>query len=114
MTLSLITITATFNVPGGGDPLTGKVTATLSEAIQNGTTIIEPEPIVGVLNDAGQLVANDGESPYRLYANDDAATIPAGSRYSFLVEIESAPVREFQAVVGHITSPIDLTALAPL
>ncbi len=114
MASTLVTVTGTWNDPGGSDPKTGKVTATLNEAIQNGTIVIEADPVVGYLNDAGQLVADDGESPFKLYANDDTATSPPGSFYSFLVEIDNAPVREFAAVVSHVTSPIDITALAPI
>lgn len=114
MALTVVTITGTFEVPSGGDPINVKLTAWLNKAFQNGTKVIEPEPIVGVANSSGQLVADDGESPFTLVANDDAASTPPGSFYSFLIEVDNAPVRSFNAVVGHATSPIDLTALAPI
>lgn len=114
MTLTLITITGTLHEPSGGDPVSVKLTAMLNKAFQNGTTIVEPQPIVGVGDGTGHLVANDGESPFTVYANDDAASSPAGSYYDFLLEVDNAPVRQFSAVVGHATSPIDLTALAPI
>lgn len=115
MTLTLITITGTFVQPDGTDPLTGKVTATLSEAIQNGTTTIEPQPRVGVLNSAGQLV-NEAGTAFQLYANDDAATVPPGSTYEFVVEIENAPLRDGSVTVPHTAAAgtIDLTVLLPL
>jgi hypothetical protein len=112
MAFTLITITATFTRPDG-QPAEGKVTATLSQQLRNGTTVLEPEPIVGVLNASGQLKDRTGELPFSLEANDDAGTLPAGSTYEFVPEIDSANLDPFTAVVPH-TAPagtIDITAL---
>lgn len=112
MAFTVITITASFDRPDG-QPASGTVTATLSETIQNGTEVIDPTPIVGVLNSSGQLVNDSGLAPFTLVANDDPATTPAGSVYSFLVELDSAPVDDGSAVVPHTASAgtIDLSVL---
>ena len=111
MAFTLITITAAFTRPDG-TPGQGTVTATLSEPMQNGSAVIEPTPIVGVLSQAGSLVNLSGLA-FVLEANDDTATTPAGSEYSFLIEVDSAPVSEFSAVVPHAAAAgtIDLSVL---
>jgi hypothetical protein len=113
MALTTITITGTFTRPNG-EPDQGTITATLSEVIQNGTTIIEPTPILGTLNTEGKLV-NESLLPFTLVANNDTATEPAGSTYNFLVQLDNAPVRSFSAVVPHtaVEGKIDLSVLDP-
>jgi hypothetical protein len=114
MAFTQITLTATFTRPDGS-AAQGKVTATLSQAIQNGTAILDPTPVVGILNAAGALQNSSGVRPFTLEANDDPATLPQGSTYAFVVELDSAPVREFEAIVPHTASAgtIDLSALEP-
>jgi hypothetical protein len=111
LSLTTITITGTFTRPNG-DPDQGTITATLSEVIQNGTTIIEPTPILGTLNSEGKLV-NEALGAFTLYANDDAATTPAGSEDTFVLQLDNAPVRSFSAVVPHtaVEGKIDLSVL---
>jgi hypothetical protein len=111
VSFTAITITGSFERPNG-EPAQGSVTATLSETIQNGTETIEPNPVMGVLNQEGKLVAESLEA-FKLEANDDTGTTPAGSTYTFLVELDTAPIRSFTAVVPHTASEgkIDLTVL---
>jgi hypothetical protein len=114
MAFTPITITFTDDRPDSGAG-SGKVTATLSEAIQNGTEVIDPTPIVGILNASGQLKDNTGLNPFTLVANDDAGTTPAGSTYLFVIQLDSAPLREGSAVVPHAAAggTIDLSVLVP-
>jgi hypothetical protein len=62
MAFTPITITATEERPDG-QPASGKVTATLSETIRNGTTLIDPTPLSGVLG-AGHLKDASAELPF--------------------------------------------------
>ena len=111
MTLSQIVITGTFLAPDGS-PASGTVCATLSDEIVNGVDVIAPSPICGVLNSTGQLVTQGG-LPFKLYANDDPASLPPGSTYSFVFQIPD--LTAFSAVVPHGApgATIDLSALIP-
>ncbi len=106
-----ITVTGSFERPNG-EPAQGSVVAMLSTTIQNGTEIIDPTPVMGVLNSEGKLVA-ESLGPLPLAANDDAGTEPAGSTYRFVVELDNAPPRSFDAVVPHTASSgiVDISAL---
>ena len=112
MAFTTVTITGSYETPAG-QPAQGVITATLSEPIQNGTTQIDPTPIQGQIVD-GQVMDNSGELPFTLVANNDPATLPVGSSYQFTVELDNAPLQEFNAVVPY-TAPsgtVDLSALA--
>lgn len=111
MSFTTITITGSFERPNG-EPAQGSIVATLSETIQNGTEIVEPNPVMGVLNGEGKLVS-ESLQPFTLAANDDTDTTPVGSTYTFLVELDTAPVRSFTATVPHAASEgkIDLSVL---
>lgn len=113
MPFTLITVTAAFLRPDG-QPAQGTVTATLSERIQNGAQSIDPTPIVGVLNAAGDLAATSGR-PFVLEASNDPATVPPGAVYRFVVALDSAPVTSFQAVVPYNApaGTVDLSTLEP-
>lgn len=113
MSFTSITITGSFERPNG-EPAQGTITATLSETVQNGTESIDPTPILGTLNGEGKLV-NQALLPFTLVANNDTGTEPAGSMYTFVIELDSAPVRSFSAVVPHTASEgkIDLSVLDP-
>jgi hypothetical protein len=113
MAFTQVTITASFKEADGAPADTGTVTATLSQPIQNGVDRIEPAPVVGVIS-MGGLYLDGSNAPFTLAANDDAGTTPQGSRYSFVIAIAGAPVEQFDAVVPHAVSPIDLSALDPL
>ncbi len=111
-----ITITGDFTRPDQDVPQ-GTVTMTLSCRLVNGTEVAVPTPIVGVVNTAtvGLLLA-PSLKPLMVLANNDAATEPAGSTYSFVIELDNAPLVEFDAVVP-ATAPgatIDITALMPI
>ena len=113
MAFTLITITST-NQTASEQAATGTITATLSQRIQNGVTIIDPTPITGQINASGQLVNTLGQA-FQLVANDDPSTLPQGSYYTFTVQLDSAPVRAFNAIVSHTASggTVDLSALEP-
>jgi hypothetical protein len=107
MSLTPITITTTETRPNG-EPAQGTITATLSEPITNGTTTIDPTPVLGELNEEGKLKAQSGAS-FTLVANDDTGTTPEGSEYTFLIEIDTAPVRSFKAIVPHTATEGKIT-----
>ena len=113
MALTQITITGTFT-RANGEAAQGTVTATLSQTIQNATTVIEPTPVVGQISPAGKLL-NQANDAFVLYANDDAATEPQGSTYAFLIETDNAPVREFTATIKHTATEgkVDISELEP-
>lgn len=115
MTLSLITITATDLAPSGADPVSARLTATLSAAFQNGTTVVEPEPIVGEFV-AGELLADDGVTAFAVYPNDAPGTEPMGTTYLIVVEVDNAPIREGTVSVPYdaVDGTIDLSVLMPL
>lgn len=111
MAFTLITITAD-EVEPNQQNASGTLTAALSEAISNGVQVAEPEPVSGIITN-GQLYDSSGVQPFKLVANNDPATTPQGSTYSFVVQVGSAPVREFTAVVPYNATgaTIDLSAL---
>lgn len=107
--LTSIIITGTFEREDG-TPAEGSVTATLTAPIKNGTTSITPTPEVGVIQ-AGKLLSQS-LGAFTLIANDDTGTEPTGTSYMFVVELDSAPVREFYGVVPHAAGgTVDITAL---
>lgn len=112
MALTPITLTATFVNPDGTVP-TGRITATLNAAMQNGTTIVQPAPIDGFINSTGNLVNTSGK-PFVLLANDDAGTTPTGTAYDFVIQIDTAGIREFLAVIpsASVGGTVDLSELA--
>lgn len=113
MALTQITITGTLADPNAGDAA-GTGTATLSHRIVNGSTVVEPEPIEFQLNASGQVVNMSG-LPLVVYANDDTGTEPTGSFYTFVLEIDSAPIDPFEAVISHLApgGTVDLSTLIP-
>lgn len=104
MALTLVTITGT--IPGAS----GTCCATRSGVMENGVDIIEPAPVCGVFVN-GVLLAQDGQSPFTYYADDDAASSPAGLHSTFQVQVDGAPLDEFSVVVSHATTPVDLSVL---
>jgi len=106
-----ITVTGSFERPDG-QAAQGTVTATLSTAMQNGTTIVDSTPIVGWLNAAGALKTQNGLA-FTLLANDDTGTTPTGSSYLFTVDTDGEPIQPFSAVLAHTLAggTVDLTAL---
>jgi hypothetical protein len=113
MALTQITITGSFNRPSG-EASQGTITATLSETIQNGTQVVDPTPVVGELSPAGKL-QNQNKEAFKLYANDDTATEPQGTSYSFLIQLDNSPPRQFSAIVKHTASEgkVDISELEP-
>jgi hypothetical protein len=90
MAFTNVELTGTFK-GANEEPLTGRVTATLSTSVQNGTLSIAPTKVVGnVVNGALSM---------HLVANNDLATLPVGSFYVFRVELQRTETREFKAIV---------------
>jgi hypothetical protein len=77
--------------------------------------VIDPTPVAGVLDVTGALKDASGLQPFTLVANDDSGTTPQGSEYSFVIVLDSAPVRQGSAVVPHTATlgTIDLDVLLP-
>lgn len=113
MTFTLITITADELRPDL-DAATGTVTATLSEQIQNGTEIVDPTPITGILAPGG-LFDDSGIQPFKLAPNDTPGTSPMGSTYELVIESDSAPLRSGTVNVPYNAAglTIDLSVLLP-
>ena len=109
MSFTTVTITATETRPNG-EAAQGTITAQLTMQLVNGEDILDPTPILGVLNDEGELVAQSGGA-FKLAANDDTATEPKGSRYQFTVNLDNAPVRSFYASIPHTAGSVDLSEL---
>ena len=113
MSFTQVTITGTFK-RSDGTPASGLITATLSQAMHNGTTSVSPGLITGTIG-GGRLIAPSG-GPLVLLANDDPATAPEGTSYDFAIELDDASSQSFSAVVPHAASggTIDVTELAPV
>ena len=107
MAFTLVTITADELRPSG-QPASGTLTATLSLSMKNGTEIIGPTPIAGIIA-AGQLTDDSGELPFQLEAVDDVGTTPTGptADYDFVLELDNAPLQTFTAVVSHTAPLVD-------
>src|SRR5208282_4143911 len=99
MSFTTITVEADFKRPNG-EPSQGTVTALLSATMTNGTQQIDPTPIVGHLNGAGELKSAGG-LPFTLEANDDTSTEPGGTYYTFTVELDESEPRSFANPVPH-------------
>lgn len=112
MSFTLITVTATYETPEASEAASGTITATLRHTLRNGTTQIDPTPVLGVLNADGQLVLQNGRA-FELAATDDPGTTPSGVSYEWTVKLDNAPVQSFFAPLSHLTSPVDLSTLEP-
>jgi hypothetical protein len=106
--LSLTVITITGTIPGGS----GTLCVTRSGILENGVDILEPEPVCGVFVN-GELLAQDGQSPFTYYADNDLATTPTGLYSVFQIQVDDAPLDEFSAIVPYTASggTIDLSVL---
>lgn len=112
MALTAVTVTGTFVDPDTSEPRTIQGTATLSGPMENGTEIVEPEPVRFQGNASGQVVNLEGEA-LTLVAVDDTGTEPTGRFYTFSVTVDSAPLDPFTAVISHVSGTVDLSALIP-
>lgn len=112
MPFTPVTIVGTITRPDGTSA-EGEFTATLTEPMVNGTTIILPTPITGQLTSGGPV--NTSGLPFILEANDDPATTPAGAAYEFTFELDNAPVDPFTAVITHSApgGQVNLATLIP-
>jgi hypothetical protein len=108
--LTPVTITGTIT-RADGTHAEGTFTATLSGTMANGTTVVEPTPISGLLTAAGPV--NLSGLPFVLDAVDDTGTSPPGRYYRFVFELDNAPPLPVEAVISHISSTVDLSTLIP-
>lgn len=106
MSLTTITITGTFD----GD--SGQVVLTRSGVMENGTETIEPVPVLGYVL-GGTLYAQDSQSPFTYEADNDPASEPPGLHTTISIQIDGAPLDEFDAVVPYdaAAGTIDINAL---
>lgn len=95
MSFTAITITGTFENPDGS-VASGTFCAKPSAVLSNGSVEQSAAPICGVLNDAGQLVAQSGQ-PFVVNATNDSGTTPEGEYYTFTLQLDGQALIEFAA-----------------
>lgn len=93
--------------PDGAMPA-GTVQFTPSAPTVNGTQEVSGSPVSGQLVN-GALLAQTGYD-LQIFANDDEATIPAGTFYTVSVRISGAPIVEFEVVVSESSTAVDAGA----
>jgi hypothetical protein len=110
MSLTAITITGAFPTADEESPSQGTVCATRSGVLVNGTQIVEPASVCGVIV-GGSLVAEDGASPFVYYADNDTGST-AGLHTSFAIQVDGV-LTAFDAVVPYNAAggTIDLSVL---
>jgi hypothetical protein len=91
-------------LPGHRDP---------SEQLVNGTEILDPTPIVGISNAAGELKHDSGVEPFTLATNDDTATSPVWSTSAFVIEGDNAPISERRVAGRGLLDPLTHSAVLP-
>ncbi len=89
-----------------GSPAAGTITFTLTQPMANDGIVALPTPIVATLDATGRLVV-------RLYANDDAATVPTGVQYGVTEQIVGAQPRDYFILLSHSETPVDISTLMP-
>ena len=100
-----------------GSPAQGTVCATPTSMLANGSQLVDTTPQAGILNMAGQIVA---QSLYALVigANDDAGTTPPDGAYVFTIQRDGSPLLEFTAAVPAASTATDVggttTNLSPV
>lgn len=112
MAFTQITLTGTIDRPAG-TAAQGTFTATLSGTMTNGTTIIEPSALSGILTASGP--ETQAGQPFTLAAVDDPGTTPTDRVYEFVIEADDAPIDPFTAVISHLApgGTVDLSTLIP-
>lgn len=106
MAFTTRTVVATY-LTYGGNPCTGQVTATLSQAMSNGGSGVAVTPIVAVLDETGTAT-------WTLAANDDPSTEPAGAYYNFEERIQGSAVQMRRAVIPSAgTGNVELLQIGP-
>lgn len=113
-TMVTLTVGAGYRTALGDVPLT-RIRATPLVEMTNGVKTVAQEVIMPI--------AANGSTTRTLAATTDPATTPAGNAYSFVVESDGRPVRQFVATVPHnagstvavdslvaLTSPPNLTS----
>ena len=104
-----VTVTGTWTNPDA-TAASGKVYATLSEALTNDGTTTAALAVCGVLDETGALMDRDG-GPFELNATDDPGTTPEDAFYTFSVRIDGQDLLEFNAALPHASSPVALLTL---
>jgi hypothetical protein len=111
MALTELTITGTFPADQSGACCLTR-SGIMVNTTDGTTTTIEPEPVCGVIL-AGVLYAQDGQSPFTYYADNDQDSEPVGLHSTIAIQIDGAPLDEFDTVVPYTAEDgtIDLSAL---
>lgn len=109
MSFTLVTITGAF-VNSDDSPASGTLCATLSASLSNDGIEQSQEPVCGLLDPTGSLIAQNGK-PFTLCATDDAGTIPQGYFYIFTLNLDGQSVVEFNAPVLNANNPITFVQL---
>ena len=91
MAFTSINVTGTFKNPDGSDAA-GTITFLLTEQMENGGIIIEPEPIVATLSGTGTISQS-------LPANDDSGTSPTSTQYIVIEQTSGSRNREYAFTV---------------
>lgn len=112
MAFTQITLTGTLSRPDGTSS-EGTFTATLSGTMTNGSTVVEPVPLAGILTSSGPT--DQAGQPFTLDAVDDTGTEPTDRFYTFVIEADDAPIDPFTAVISHLApgGTVDLSTLIP-
>lgn len=105
MSFTSVTVVGTFH-DQTGSPASGTLTFTLTQPMQNGDVIVDPQPVVVTLDSSGHFSTV-------LLANDDSATTPVSVQYGVTETLAGAQPRDYFVVVSQATSPVDLSTLMP-
>lgn len=97
MAFTTVTVKGTFTRDGA--PNTGFVVFRLTDRMQNGTEVVEPEDITGPLD-------ADGYMEVRLKATDDFGTLPQPSTYRILIRLTGEPVRSYTVEIPSQTAQV--------
>lgn len=105
MSFTAVELVGTFNTQAG-QPATGTLTLTLTQAMTNGDVVIPASPVTVTLDESGHFATH-------LAANDDTATVPQGVQYGVTEQIVGAQPRDYFILVAHAISPVDISTLMP-
>jgi hypothetical protein len=88
----------------------GQISFKLTDTLINGATMYPATPISGTLDALGRLVDPSGY-PLIVPANDDSASLPAGTAYTVTARISGQQVSEFTVVVSATATATDTVTL---
>lgn len=90
----------------GGQPASGTLTFTLTQAMASGGSLQPPAPVTVTLD-------AEGSFSIALAANDDPTTVPQGVRYGVTEQIVGAQPRDYFITIPHTAATVDLSTLMP-